>query len=143
MGREGEFKETRGDDDSLGAVVSIELPIFNQNQAGTARARFLLEQSVQRLVESRQRAVKDLIDRFNAYQRAQTILTALEEDAIPAAEESYDYMRQWNQRMQVSYVDMAESEAMLLETRMAMSRARLLLNESWRGLHMAMRGGTD
>lgn len=141
VGREGLFKETRGDDDSIGPIVSVDLPIFDRNQAGIARAEFAMEQAIQRLAARRQRAVKDLLDRFRGHERAKQSLATLTDAGLPSAHRASAYMREWTQAMQVAPVDMFESEALLLETRMAEVRARGAVNAARRGLEMAMRGG--
>ncbi len=143
VGRDGVFKETRGDEDSIGPVVSVDLPIFDRNQAGIARAEFEIEQAVQQLTARRQIAVKELLDRFRGYDRARQSLGTLTESGLPSAHRALAYMRDRNQAMQVAPIDMFESEALLLETRMAVVRARGGVNAARRGLELALRGGSS
>ncbi len=101
----------------IGPSLDIELPIFDQNQAGIARATYAYEQA-RKMLEALDRAtvqeVRGAIDRAHTAWRLAEIY---KERAIPLAQSNLDLSREAYRAGRASFLSVLESERLFLDSR--------------------------
>lgn len=142
IGWGGDFHRLTGGENTLGPTVSIELPIFDQNQAGIAAAEFARGRSAQRLRAVQDMAVKEVGDLHHAVARTRTALALLEHTAMDAAQTAARYTEEWRHKMQLPFLDVLEARVRVAETRRRIIETRQRLNDEWRMLELARLGGS-
>jgi len=101
----------------IGPSLSLELPIFDQNQAQIARARYELEQST-RFLEGLERTVRQEVR--GAVDQAQTawrVARFYQDQVVPQAQKSLDLSRDSYQAGKASILSVLEAERMYLSAR--------------------------
>ncbi len=143
--KEGQFSRVYDSnveaDESFGPTISIEIPIFNQNQAGRAAASFELQRAIKLLDAARVRATKEIVDSFQRYENSNESLRNLEEIARPAIVSRLKYMEEWNLKMQVPFLEVLAAREKLIAVDMEINMVREERNNSWRELEFATKGG--
>ncbi len=143
--KEGQFARVQSSnvdaDEVFGPTISIEIPIFNQNQAGRAAASYELQRAINLLGAARMRATKEITDAFQRYKNTFTSLGNLEAVVRPAILARLQYLREWNGKMQVPFLEVLAAEARLVMVDMEIVRVREDRNNSWRELEFAIKGG--
>jgi outer membrane protein TolC len=113
---------------SLGPGVEMELPLFDQNRAQIAGARYMLMRA-QRELEALEGMVQQEIrkDRENIllYRNKATIL---EERIIPLWQDALEYARRWVGAMQLNRLHLLEAQKELLQSRREYTEALLQLS---------------
>ncbi|MGB2985974.1 MAG: TolC family protein [Phycisphaerae bacterium] len=114
--------ESRSDQDehtdfSIGPSLNIELPIFDQNQAGIAKARYAWEQA-RKTLEALDRAVvqevRGAVDRtLTAWKLAQIY----RDRSIPLAQRNLDLSREAYRAGRASFLSVLEAERFFLDSR--------------------------
>jgi len=101
----------------LGPSLELELPIFDQNQARIAKARFVYEQAdktLDALERSVSQEVRGTVDRLlTAWKVAQTY----RDRSIPLAQNNLDLSRQAYQAGRASFLTVLEAQRVFLESR--------------------------
>ncbi|HGY92448.1 MAG TPA: TolC family protein [Planctomycetes bacterium] len=142
--KEGQFARVHDSnvaaDEVFGPTISIEIPIFNQNQAGRAAASFELQQAIKLLEAARLRAAKEIVDAHRRFETTARSLSRLEGVVRPAAAARLKYVREWNRRMQITYLEVLAAEERLLIVDIEINRLREEKNSSWRRLQFAING---
>ena len=141
-GWEGDFQDTEGGENSIGPAISIELPIFDQNQAGRAAATYKLRQATRRLEAAQQKTMKEITDLYDGLRRAQASRETLDRAVIPATQNSLRYAQEWHHKMQLPFLQVLAAQAQVLEARRRAVHARKRLNDAWRSLQLARSGGS-
>ena len=138
----GDFRRLTGGENTLGPTVSIELPIFDQNQAGIAAAEFARGRAAQRLRAVQDVAAKEVGDMYHAVARTRTALALLERAAMDAAQTAARYTEEWRHKMQLPFLDVLDARLRVAETRRRIIETRQRLNDEWRMLELARLGGS-
>ncbi len=139
---EGDFQDATRGENSIGPAISIELPIFDQNQAGRAAATYKLRQATRRLEAAQRKTIKEITDLYDGLRRAQASRETLERAVIPATQNSLRYTQEWHHKMQLPFLQVLTAQAHLLEARRRVVQARKKLNDAWRLLQLARSGGS-
>ena len=84
---------------------------------------------------------KEVVDLYQGFRRARASLETLQKQMLPAAEAKLEYVREWNAKMQLPYIELLAAEQRLLEAQLQVVDARKMLHENFRMLHMAVHGG--
>lgn len=139
---EGDFEDFSGGENATGPLVSVELPIFDQNQAGLAAAEFGLARAVRRLRAVQDAVTKDVMDLQHAIRHTRTSLELLEHTELGAAQTSLRYTEEWHHKMQLPFLDVLNGRMRVLETQRRIVATRRQLNSQWRMLELARCGGS-
>lgn len=124
----------------LGPGVALEVPIFDQNQAEVARARYRVRQ-YSRLLEAK--TIKAGEEAAVAHQAVVTALRrlALHDDRIlPLRQQAVDYTRLYVGAMQLNKLYLLEAERDLTRARMDRLTARAAAALAWIDLERAVGG---
>ena len=138
---QGDFKRVSGDNNSIGPVLAVELPIFDQNQAGISAAGHKMLGATRSLEARTQMAFKEVVDAYEAVIKSRSTLKTLEEDLSDASSERLAYAREWNAKMQLPFMETLSAEAAQLQLKSQIMKTRFFVNKSQRGLHLATWGG--
>lgn len=138
---QGDFKRVSGDDNSIGPALAVELPIFDQNQAGIAAAGHRMLGATRSLEARTQMAMKDVVDAYEAVIKSRLTLKTLEEDLSQASSERLAYAREWNMKMQIPFMEVLAAEAVQLHLKAHILATRFIVNKNQRELHLATWGG--
>ena len=112
-----ERRSRKGQDVIFGPSLGIELPIFDQNQAQIAKARFKLQQACKTL-DALERAVTQEVR--SAVDRAMTawrLMQTFRDQAIPLAQGNLDLSREAYRAGRASFLSVLEAQRVFLETR--------------------------
>ena len=104
-------------DVALGPGFALELPIFDQNQAQIARARYLLEQAVQRLKALEAAIVQDVHSATDQAETAWRIARLYEQKGIPQTRQSLELARISYDAGKTGFLEVLEAERTHLTTR--------------------------
>lgn len=138
----GDFRRLTGGENALGPTVSIELPIFDRNQAGIAAAEFARGRAAQRLRAVQDMAAKEVGDLYRAVARTRASLALLERTALASAQAAARYTEEWRHKMQLPFLDVLEARVRVAETRRRIIEVKQRLNDEWRMLELARLGGS-
>lgn len=106
-----------GQDVSLGPGLALELPIFDQNQAQIARARYELEQAA-RLLQRLERIVyQDVHSAIDQAQTAWQIAVFYRDEVLPQAQQSLDMSRESYHAGKASILSVLDAERTYLAAR--------------------------
>lgn len=101
----------------IGPSIALELPIFDQNQAQIAKARFALEQARKTLDSLERSAVQDVRDVADRLTTSWTIVRFYQEDLMPLAERSLEMNRDAYRAGGTSILAVMEAQRFLLDAR--------------------------
>ena len=141
-GWQGDFRNIEGGQSTIGPALSIELPIFDQNQAGRAAAAHGLRQAIRRLEATQRMVIKEVVDLCLGLNRTYASLEIIEDEVLPATLHSLRYAREWNHKMQLPFLRVLDAQAHYLEAQNNIVQARKNVNDSWRSLQLARFGGS-
>ena len=106
-----------GQDLILGPTLGVELPIFDQNQAQIAKARYALQQA-DKTLDALDRTVTQEVR--NAVDRAMTawrLMRMYRDNSIPLAQGNLDLSREAYRAGRASFLSVLEAQRFFLETR--------------------------
>jgi len=138
---QGDFKRISGDDNSIGPSLAVELPIFDQNQAGIAAAGHKLLGATRALEARTQKAMKEVVDAYELVVKTRSTLKTLTEELNEASRERLAYAIEWNRKMQLPFMEVLAAEAAQVQLKLHIMETQLFVNESQRGLHLVTWGG--
>jgi cobalt-zinc-cadmium efflux system outer membrane protein len=138
---QGDFKRVSGDDNSIGPALAVELPIFDQNQAGIAAAGHRMLGATRSLEARTQMALKEVVDAYEAVIKSRSTLKTLEEDLSQASKKRLAYAREWHVKMQLPFMEVLAAEAAQLQLKSQIMETRFFVNKNQRGLHLVTWGG--
>lgn len=110
-------RSNKGQDVIVGPSLGVELPVFDQNQAGIAKAQYALEQT-RKVLEALDRAVTQEVRR--AVDRAMTawrLMRMYRDESIPLAQRNLDLSRKAYRAGRASFLAVLEAQRFFLETR--------------------------
>lgn len=107
-------------DDAAGLVeLSVPLQVFDDNRHAVLAARLRVAQARAQQDQARAQAGRELANAYSRYRSAAYALQALDGEALPASESSYDAAAQAYQAGAVDYLNVLDAERTLLEVRNA------------------------
>lgn len=104
-------------DVTLGPGFALELPIFDQNQAQIARARFVLEQAVHRLSALETSILHEVRGAADQAETARKITRFYEEEVLPRSQQNLDLARDAYKAGKTGFLSVLEAERAFLVTR--------------------------
>lgn len=107
----------------MGPGAQIELPLFNWNNAKTARAHAQVEQAARQYLAVKQRIALEVKEARTDYVAAQETLALCREQWVPAATEAAARAQKAYAAGEVSYLFVLESNRQLLEARLRQAEA--------------------
>ena len=114
-GWEGDFGNIAGGENSIGSVISIELPIFDRNQAGIAASSYKLRQATRRLEALQRLVAKEVVEHYRGLDRMYASLLILENTLLPSTHMSVNYAQEWNHKMQLPFITVLAEQTHQLE----------------------------
>lgn len=116
----GGFRYFNDADDAAGLVeLSVPLQAFDDNRHAVLAARLRVGQARAQQDQARAQAAQTLARALARYQSAAYALAALDGEALPASESSYDAAAEAYQAGAVDYLNVLDAERTLLEVRNA------------------------
>lgn len=104
-------------DVTLGPGFALELPIFDQNQAQIARARYVLEQAVHRLSALETSIVQEVRGAADQVETARRITRFYEAEVLPQSQQNLDLARDAYKAGKTGFLSVLEAERTFLVTR--------------------------
>lgn len=101
----------------IGPSLSMELPIFDQNQAQIARADFAYQQAIRTLDAMERLAIQDVRTAVDEALTAWEIAATYRERSVPLAHSNLELSRQSYQAGQATFLAVLEAERFFLESR--------------------------
>ena len=102
---------------TLGPGFALELPIFDQNQAQIARARFIFEQAVHRLSALETSIVHEVRSVADQAETARKIALFYEAEVLPQSQQNLDLARDAYQAGKTGFLSVLEAERTFLAAR--------------------------
>lgn len=127
----GVFADREAEKDTYGATLGFEVPLWNRNEGGIAAAEAVQAQTSATARTERLRLQRDLAEALGAVQTAQGEATALQEQAVPVADEAIQLRTTAFQTGDASLAD-------LLEARRAANVVRAELRDARRRAALAL-----
>lgn len=97
--------------------ITADLPIFNRNQGGIARADAEVERATWLYLAARQRITGEVQDAFNLYQQAQETLAVWRTQTLPLADENARLARNSFNQGDQSYLFVLDALRRVMEVR--------------------------
>lgn len=104
-------------DNLLGPSFSLTLPLFDQNQAQIAKARFAYQQSALQLDALERTVIQAVRQGVDAAQTARRVAEYFHEKMLPQAQSNLDLSRQSYQAGRASLIVLLDAQRILLATR--------------------------
>jgi cobalt-zinc-cadmium efflux system outer membrane protein len=104
-------------DVTLGPGFALELPIFDQNQAQIARARYVLDQAVHRLSALETSIVQEVRGAADQVETARKITRFYEEEVLPQSQQNLDLARDTYRAGKTGFLSVLYAERTFLVTR--------------------------
>jgi cobalt-zinc-cadmium efflux system outer membrane protein len=101
----------------IGPSLSIELPLFDQNQAGIAKAAFAYERSRKELESLARGIVQDVRGAVDRTRTARAVVTLFQDELLPLAGRSLELSRASYQAGKSSFLSVLEAQRFLLATK--------------------------
>ncbi len=139
---EGDFEDVAGGENSIGPTLSIELPIFDQNQAWIAASSYQLRQAIRRLEALQRLVAKEVVEHYRGLDRMHAALLILENRLLPSTDTSVNYAQEWNHKMQLPFITVLTEQVHQLEVQRRIVQTRKMLNDTWRMLQLARLGAS-
>ncbi len=112
-----ERKRAKGQDVIIGPMVSLELPIFDQNQAQIAKARYELERRL-RLLEGLERTIRQEVrEAVDQARTAWEVARFYRDEVVPQASRSLELSRESYRAGQSSILSVLDAERSYLAAR--------------------------
>ncbi|NIO03187.1 MAG: TolC family protein [Proteobacteria bacterium] len=134
------YERDPDDDEVFGPGFDIQLPIFDQNQAQIAKARYRIRQarkSLQALEGSVREDVTSDLERIHLHQ---TRVHQFREKIIPLREKALEYSERWVKAMQLNRLYLLEAQKGLLQSRREYLRALMERQQALVDLELHMGG---
>ncbi|MBL4699894.1 MAG: TolC family protein [Phycisphaeraceae bacterium] len=142
VGYDGDFRSINNmNGNTLGPVFSIEIPVFNQNQAGIAARQYKLRNAIKRYAVLQFQVKKEVISNFSKFQAIKSNLKTLETDYTLARKKELEYLKKWNMKMQLSYMRVLDASAISLKLDMKILAQKQDYNRGRLMLEQVMLGG--
>ena len=110
-------QEKQGTHTLLGPTLGMELPIFNQNQGGIARAQYIYEQTLKLLDDLRLKVLQDVRVANTRARTAWGIVSFYRDQMLPLREASLELARTAYQAGRIPLLNVLEAERALLNAR--------------------------
>jgi cobalt-zinc-cadmium efflux system outer membrane protein len=114
---ESRSSRDRDTDLIIGPSLSIELPLFDQNQAGIAKAVFTHERSRKELESLARGIVQDVRGAVDRARTAGAVATLYRDELLPLAERSLELSRASYQAGKTAFLSVLEAQRFLLATK--------------------------
>jgi cobalt-zinc-cadmium efflux system outer membrane protein len=101
----------------IGPSLSMELPVFDQNQAQIAKARYAYQQAVRTLDALERMVVQDTRTAVDQVLTAWAIATTYRERSVPLAQSNLELSKQAYQAGQASFLSVLEAQRFFLDSR--------------------------
>ena len=102
----------------MGPGLQVELPLFNQNQGKTARAREEMTQALHLYAAEKQRIAREVREAVSRYASSRQALDIVGRDLLPAAALAAEGAEQSYARGAISYLGFLEYKRRWLEARL-------------------------
>ena len=139
---DGDFGDIAGGKNSIGPAIRIELPIFDQNQAGLAASFYQLRQATRRLEALQRLVAKEVVEHYYGLDRIHASLLILENRLLPSTYTSLNYAQEWNHKMQLPFTKVLAGQVHQLKIQRRIVQTRKILNDKWRMLQLARLGAS-
>jgi outer membrane protein TolC len=111
----------------LGPAIELELPLFDQNQAQIAKARFMLRQARKTLQALEGQVMEEIIADLKRVDLLETRARMLEEKTLPLRQKSLDYSNKWVNAMQLNRLFLLEAQKGLIQAELDFLKTQMEL----------------
>lgn len=122
-------KDTDGDE-VFGPGIDIQIPVFHQNQAQIAKARFLVRRARKKLQALKGQIREEIARDLSQIDLHAKRLRLLKERVIPVRQKAMEYSHKWVNAMQLNRLYLLEAQKGLLEGTLDSLSARMELNHA-------------
>ena len=126
----------------MGPTISIEFPIFDQNQAGIAASSYQLRQATRRAEALQRLVAKDVVEHYYGLDRIHASLLILENRLLPSTYTSLNYAQEWNHKMHLPFINVLAEQLQQLKFQRRIVQTRKILNDKW-GMRQLARLGVS
>ncbi len=116
VGIGGNYTRELDKQQSVGPVLVLQLPIFNQNQGGIARAEYQLKEARQQLQATELRAKQDIQRLLGELSFHETHARLFREQMLVAQQKALSYVERFYSTMQLNSIFLIEARRRILDT---------------------------
>jgi cobalt-zinc-cadmium efflux system outer membrane protein len=133
-----DWNEKGSEGSELGPGLQMELPIFNQNNGGRAKAEVAVEMAAKNYLLVQQRIVMDVRQAQNDFLSAKEELELLRDEIVPIAETAGQNATKSYEEGELSYLELLTFKRSLLDARLRMTAVDAELWKSSANLQFAV-----
>lgn len=129
-------------ENTYGPAFSLQLPIFDQNQAQIAKADFRLRQAQKSLTAMELSALKEVSDTVEKLKFLGAEIFIMKQDVMPSLDRKVQYAEKWGFAHQLNLLHLLEARRELLLNRRMLMQAFRNYRQTEVMLHQTLWGGT-
>jgi cobalt-zinc-cadmium efflux system outer membrane protein len=114
----------------FGPGLDIQLPIFDQNQAQIAKARYMVRRARKRLQALEEQIKEEVIRDLERIDLQKTRANILEQQVIPLRRKALEYSNRWVQAMQLNRLFLLEAQKGLMQTQLDLLQTQMELHRA-------------
>jgi outer membrane protein TolC len=126
----GSFEREVEGDEFFGPAVDIEIPLFDQNQAQIAKARYRVRQARKLLQAEEGQVREEIIGDLSQIHYLKKRVRLLQDRMIPLRKKALEYARRWVGAMQLNRLYLLEAQKAVLESQLEWVEARMRLRRA-------------
>ena len=130
-----------GTQDAAGPNLTLEIPIFDQNQAQIAIAEYRVRQAEKELAAAKMRTRQEVTDALSEIAFRRKEIEILRQRVAPQLESQIEYAAKWGSRMQLNLLELLTAQASEMAERRSYLDAFWQLRRASHRLHQALWGG--
>jgi cobalt-zinc-cadmium efflux system outer membrane protein len=130
-----------GSENAGGPAISLDLPIFDQNQAQIAKDEYRLRQMKKALAAKEMQARKEVTDTLAEIDFYLNKIATIKEQLKPNIEKEFEYSKKWGSRMQLNLLNLLQTREMDIALKQRYIEALWQLRNTNTRLHLVLWGG--
>ncbi|MCI0453983.1 MAG: TolC family protein [Candidatus Dadabacteria bacterium] len=130
-----------GSENAGGPAISLDLPIFDQNQAQIAKDEYRLRQMKKVLSAKEMQARKEVTDTLAEIDFYLNIIDIIRKQLKPNIEEEFEYSKIWSSQMQLNLLNLLQTREMEVALKRRYIEAQWQLRNAYIRLNLALWGG--
>ncbi len=140
VGVGGSYEGDTDGTDLLGPAIDIQVPLFDQNQAGIARAEYRVRKARKNLQAAEAQVHEEVFRDLERIHFLQTRAQQLREKIIPHRERILGYAEEWVNAMQLNRLYLLEAQKGLLQSRREYLNTQMELQRALADLELHLGG---
>jgi cobalt-zinc-cadmium efflux system outer membrane protein len=114
----GGYSHEPGSEDKIGPALSLQVPIFDQNQAQIAKSEYRKRQAEKELADGMETLREEISILYSSLDALRTELLLLRDEVLPLREKAVAFTDKYYNAMQISMVPFLEARQQMLESKL-------------------------